>query len=103
MVLLCPQFISDKGKKGYFSGKSKPSAETDPQFTNWEIKDNMVQSWLLNSMTPSIGEKFLFHKTAYEIWDSAHHTYSNQSNTAHLFDIEMRLHDLKQGEMLVTQ
>ena len=55
----------------------------------------MVQSWLLNSMTTSIGEKFLLHQTAHEIWDGARHTYSNQANKAEAFEVEMRLHDLK--------
>ncbi|CAN0923620.1 hypothetical protein LINGRAHAP2_LOCUS33667 [Linum grandiflorum] len=97
------KFISGKGKKSYISGKMVAPAEEDPCFTNWEIEDNMVQSWLFNSMTTSIGEKFLLHKTAFDIWDSARHTYSNQSNTAQLFEIEMQLHDLIQRDMTVTQ
>ena len=62
----------------------------------------MVQSWLLNSMTTSIGEKFLLHQTAHEIRDGARHTYSNQANKAEAFEVEMRLHDLKQGDKSVT-
>ena len=77
MVSSVLKFISGKGKRGYLTGKTKQPTEEDPEFTNWDIEDNMVQSWLLNSMTTSIGEKFFLHQTAHEIWEGARHTYAN--------------------------
>ena len=60
-------------------------------------------SWLINSMTTEVGENFLLYKTAKEIWDAARETYSSSENTSELFEVETRLHDLRQGELTVTQ
>ena len=37
----------------------------------WTIENNMVLSWLVNSMTNEIGENFLLYSMTYEIWDDA--------------------------------
>ena len=50
-----------------------------------------------------MGENFLLYKTAKEIWDPARETYSSSENTSELFEVETRLHDLRQGDLNVTQ
>ena len=60
-------------------------------------------SWLINSMNNDIGENFLLYGTAKEIWDAAKEIYSDNENTAELFEIEGTLHDLRQGNQPVTQ
>ena len=47
-------------------------------------------------------ERTLYYKTAKEIWDATHETYSNKDNTSAIFDIKGILHDLRQGESSVT-
>ncbi|KAH7657630.1 RNA-directed DNA polymerase protein [Dioscorea alata] len=59
-------------------------------------------SWLLNSMTNETGENFMYYKTAKEIWEAAHDTYSNKDNTSAVFEIKGILGDLRQGESSVT-
>ena len=59
-------------------------------------------AWLINSMVNEIGENFLLYSTAKEIWDAARDTYSSSDNTSELFSVESMLHDLRQGEMSVT-
>ena len=63
----------------------------------------MAMSWLINSMTNEIGENFLLYGTAKEIWDAVRETYSSSENTLELFEIEAALHDLRQGDLTVTQ
>ena len=63
----------------------------------------MVMSWLINSMNNDIGENFLLYRTAREIWEATKEAYSNNENTSELFEIESILHDLRQGELSVTQ
>ena len=55
----------------------------------------MVKSWLINSMTNEIGEKFLLYKTAKEMWDTVKETYSTKEKTTEHVDIETVLHDLR--------
>ena len=54
-------------------------------------------------MTTEVGENFLLHRIAKEIWEAARETYSSTENTSELFEIETRLYDLKQGDLSVTQ
>ncbi|KAK2977630.1 hypothetical protein RJ640_020537 [Escallonia rubra] len=96
-------FISGKGKDDYLTGAASPPWKDDPSFRMWKTENNMVMSWLINTMDTEIGQNFLFYDTAYEIWMAAKETYSDNDNTAELFDIKGALHDLRQGEMSVTQ
>ncbi|KAG5219081.1 Retrovirus-related polyprotein from transposon [Salix suchowensis] len=96
-------FICGKGRDDYLTGEATMPGKEDPQFRNWKTENHMIMSWLINSMTNEIGENFLLYGTAKEIWDAARETYSNSDNTSELFEIEAALHDLRQGELNVTQ
>lgn len=63
----------------------------------------MVMAWLINSMNNEIGENFLLYKTAKDIWDAAKVSYSSSENTSEIFEIEGKLHDLRQGDLSVSQ
>ncbi|KAI9162379.1 hypothetical protein LWI28_026726 [Acer negundo] len=96
-------FICGKGRDDYITGVANCPAKEDPTYKQWKSENSMVMSWLINSMINDIGENFLLYETAKEIWDAAKQTYSNSDNTAELFGIESTLHDLRQGELTVTQ
>ncbi|XP_022847489.1 uncharacterized protein LOC111370002 [Olea europaea var. sylvestris] len=89
-------FICEKGKDDFITGVSTPLATTDPKFKLWKLENNMVMSWLINSMTKEIGENFLLYNTAKEIWDAAKEIYSSNENISESFEIETVLHDLQQ-------
>ncbi|KAL5736785.1 hypothetical protein ACOSP7_031220 [Xanthoceras sorbifolium] len=46
---------------------------------------------------------FMFYETTKEIWDAAKETYSNSDNTSEIFEIKSVLHDLRQGDLTMTQ
>ena len=96
-------FIYGRGKDEYLTSAAVQPKKEDPKYKTWKTENNMVMSWLINSMTNDIGENFLLYGTAQEIWDVARKTYSNNENTAELFEIETILHDLRQGDLSVTQ
>ncbi|KAL5739459.1 hypothetical protein ACOSQ2_028639 [Xanthoceras sorbifolium] len=86
-------FICSKGRDDYLTGVAKSPDKENPKFKQWKVENNMVMPWLINSMNNDIGENFLLYDTAEEIWNAARETYSNKST----------LHDLRQGDMSVTQ
>ncbi|KAF7828194.1 Retrovirus-related Pol polyprotein from transposon RE2 [Senna tora] len=88
-----------KEKKTICQTLSKPKSD-DPTFKKWKAENQMVMTWLINSMTLEIGEDFMFFDTAAEIWNAAKESYSDVENTAELFEIKEALHDLKQGRIL---
>lgn len=95
-------FVCGKGKEEYLTGTALEPDEKSPGYRTWKVENNMVMSWLLNSMTNETGENFMYYKTAKEIWDAVRETYSNKDNTSAIFEIKGILQDLKQGESSVT-
>ncbi|RYE03343.1 MAG: hypothetical protein EOP33_09685, partial [Rickettsiaceae bacterium] len=96
-------FISGRGKDDYLTGVATSPVIEDPTFKSWKAENSMVMSWLINSMLPEIGETFLLYRTAAEIWQAAREIFSNSEDMSELFETENTLHDLRQGEMSVTQ
>ncbi|KAF7821841.1 Retrovirus-related Pol polyprotein from transposon TNT 1-94 [Senna tora] len=47
-------FITGKGKEDYFTNSTKPQPD-DPKFKTWNAENQMVMSWLINSMDLEIG------------------------------------------------
>lgn len=96
-------YVSGKGKGNYLTGAATPPKRTDMKFKIWKDENNMVASWLVNSMTNNIGENFLLYDATKEIREAVKETYSANENTTELFEIKSIQHDLRQGDMHVTQ
>ncbi|KAL6322028.1 hypothetical protein AAG906_003171 [Vitis piasezkii] len=96
-------FIRGKEKDDYITGASAAPETTASTYKRWIAENNMVMSWLVNSMTADIGENFLSFDTAKEIWDIAKETFSDKENTSEIIQIEGILHDLRQGNLTVTE
>ncbi|KAA8535471.1 hypothetical protein F0562_030474 [Nyssa sinensis] len=92
-------FIRGKEKDDYIIGASVAPEPTVPTHKRWIAENNMVMSWLVNSMTTDIGENFLSFDTVKEIWDMAKETFSDKENTSEIIQIEGILHDLRQGNL----
>ncbi|KAH7520800.1 hypothetical protein FEM48_Zijuj08G0184500 [Ziziphus jujuba var. spinosa] len=60
-------------------------------------------SWLINSMDPSISKTYMFLATAQEIWEATKETFSDLGNSAQVYEIVMRIHNMKQGNLSVLQ
>ena len=60
-------FICGKGKDDFITGVAESPGVESPTYKQWKTENNMVMSWLINSMTNDIGENFLSYGTANEI------------------------------------
>ncbi|RVX01288.1 Retrovirus-related Pol polyprotein from transposon TNT 1-94 [Vitis vinifera] len=96
-------FIRGKEKDDYITGASAAPETTTSTYKKWIAENNMVMSWLVNSMTADIGENFLSFDTAKEIWDTAKETFSDKENTSEIIQIEGILHDLRQGNLMIVE
>ena len=90
--------IDGRGKLGYLTGETKQPSEKDPGFRTWRSENSLVMAWLLNSMELSIAKPHMFMKTAKEVWDSVRETYSNLENSSQIFELKIKLWQLKQGD-----
>lgn len=80
-------FICGKGKDEFLSSQNEQPKIIDLEFKKWKV-DNMVMSWLINSMTNEIGENFLLYETAHRFWDVVKETFSSKENALELSRIE---------------
>lgn len=68
-------YICGRGKEDHLTGSATRPDSGNVNFKNWKAENNLVMSWLINSMTPEIGENFLLYSIK-DIWDVARETYS---------------------------
>ncbi|KAF7827453.1 hypothetical protein G2W53_018617 [Senna tora] len=71
-------FICGKGKDDYLIGLAQAPCVQDATYEKWKAKNQMVMSWLINSMTTEVGENFLLYETAQDIWEATKEAYSIQ-------------------------
>ncbi|XP_078165216.1 uncharacterized protein LOC144559922 [Carex rostrata] len=93
--------LKGKGKYGHVTG-DKNKLATNPE--EWEIHDNLIMSWLLNSMEPQISELFMIGaETSAKLWTEIRKMYSKQNNFAHIFQIKHDTAQIKQNQRSITQ
>ena len=93
--------LSVKNKLGSINGDSKKPLPTDPNYKQWERCDNMVTSWILNSLSRDIADSVAYVDSALELWTDLEDRY-DQTNGAKLYQIQKEINDLIQGVMDVT-
>ena len=74
--------ICGRGKLGYITGDLPAPSLDDPSYKVWQAENSIVLAWLINSMDPKISRKYLFFKTAKEVWDAARKMYFDLGNTS---------------------
>ena len=93
--------LSVKNKLGFITGEFKRPSSISPQFHQWERCDNMVISWILNSLSKDIADSVEYVSDAVELWKDLEDRY-DQTNGAKLFQIQKDINDLSQGVLDVT-
>uniref|UniRef100_A0A7C9DJJ1 Retrotransposon Copia-like N-terminal domain-containing protein n=1 Tax=Opuntia streptacantha TaxID=393608 RepID=A0A7C9DJJ1_OPUST len=79
--------LSAKQKLSLVDGSYKKPDASSPLLPYWQRCNDMVISWLLNSLHKNVRESVLFHNTASDIWDELNDRYG-QSNKARLFQAQ---------------
>jgi len=93
--------LSVKSKTGFINGKiMKPDSE-DPSFAHWERCDDMVTSWILNSLSPELRDGLQYVNNARELWEELENRY-DQTNGCKLYQLQKEINDLVQGSLDVT-
>lgn len=88
--------LSAKNKLGFIDGTCKSPPSDSPDFNLWNMSNDMVTSWLLNSLSREIAASVLYSKSAQELWTALEDRFG-QSNGAKLYHLQKELSDLVQG------
>jgi len=56
-----------------------------PEYEMWLSKDQLVMSWILNSMEQNLAEIFNYSESAHDLWNAIRDMYGNQNNVTRIF------------------
>lgn len=85
-----------KNKLGFISSSlPKPTAPNDPLLDLWDRCNDMVGSWIQNSICPSLKSSIIFVDDACEIWLDLQERFSHQ-NGPRIFQLKKALASLSQ-------
>ncbi|XP_075091479.1 uncharacterized protein LOC142171690 [Nicotiana tabacum] len=90
--------LSARNKIGFIDGTIIKPSENSPQFRQWDRCNNMVISWLTNSLTPDIAESVQYSDTAQSIWTQLNKRYGTVNGTK-VFEIKQELASTSQGSL----
>uniref|UniRef100_A0A2N9EE05 Reverse transcriptase Ty1/copia-type domain-containing protein n=1 Tax=Fagus sylvatica TaxID=28930 RepID=A0A2N9EE05_FAGSY len=96
-------YIRGRGKMGYLTGEKTAPAEADPTYATWDAENSMVMTWLVNSMEEDISSNYMCYPTAQELWENVNQMYSDLGNQSQIFELTLKLGEMRQGEDSVTK
>ena len=72
----------------------------NPEFEQWNNEDQLLLSWLLASISPSILGHVIHCSSSYELWSILNHLSVTRFR-ARLLQLRMQLQSLKKGDMAI--
>ncbi|KAI9195677.1 hypothetical protein LWI28_017144 [Acer negundo] len=95
--------LNSKNKLGFVNGSiSAPSKITDPEnYAAWSRCNDMVHSWIVNTLSPEISDSVIYYSSANEVWEDLHERFS-QSNAPRIFEIQRDIAYLRQEQLSVS-
>ncbi|KAL5818430.1 hypothetical protein ACOSQ4_022272 [Xanthoceras sorbifolium] len=79
--------LSAKNKMGFITGTIIKPQSPEAKIAEWERCNDMVLSWLLNSIFPDIANSVIYTDTAKDVWEDLFNRFS-QGNPARVFQIK---------------
>ncbi|XP_073138563.1 uncharacterized protein [Henckelia pumila] len=94
--------LSVKNKLAFIDGSIPKPVITNQHLLNaWTRNNNIVISWLLNSVSKEISASILFAESSADIWNDLKDRF-HQSNGPHIFQLRRELMNLRQDQDLVS-
>jgi hypothetical protein len=95
--------LGGRSKLGYVNGHIKAPDPFSQNYEAWQCKDQLVMSWLLNSMENNIAEIFSYSESSMDLWEAVKEMYGNQNKAARVFQIKRDLANLQQDGKTYVQ
>ena len=93
--------LNVRNKLGFINGTIVKPPEDHRDFGAWSRCNDIVSTWLMNSVDKKIGQSLLFIATAQGIWNNLLSRFK-QDDAPRIFDIEQKLSKIEQGSMDVS-
>ena len=93
--------LSAKNKIGFVDGSIQKPLGTDAKFSDWKRCNDMVLSWILNSIDRSISDSVIYTEHASAVWTDLKERFS-QSNAPRIFQLQREIVSLQENTLSVT-
>ncbi|XP_022544224.1 uncharacterized protein LOC111199052 [Brassica napus] len=93
--------LNVRNKLGFIDGTIPKPSPNHRDSGSWSRCNDMVATWLMNSVSKKIGQSLLFMSTAESIWKNLL-TRFKQDDAPRLYEIEQRLSTIQQGSMDIS-
>lgn len=93
--------LSVKNKLGFIDGSIPQPDDSDPNLLNFWFRNNVVISWILNSVSKEISASILFSDVATETWKYLHERFQ-QINGPRIFELQRALFNHTQDQNSVA-
>ncbi|XP_019183821.1 PREDICTED: uncharacterized protein LOC109178736 [Ipomoea nil] len=95
--------LSCKNKVPFINGSiTKPSAENLDRYLAWERCNNIVATWIVRTLSPTIARSVLWIDTAYGIWNDLRRRFSQQ-DLFRIAEIKCEIYQTKQGDNCLNE
>ena len=99
---LMKKAIIMKNKLRFIDGSSPMPDSFDPTFEVWIRCNNLVHSWLMNSVTPSIAQSLIYTDSAADAWNDLQARFS-RADRVRISTLQRDLHSFRQNSLSVTE
>ncbi|KAF3788423.1 hypothetical protein EJ110_NYTH20863 [Nymphaea thermarum] len=89
-------------QKEHVIEKNEP-VDKSGKYISWKGDNNIVMSWIMNSVQPQIASTIAYYTSAKQMWDFLKQTYSNDRNVSKILQVEEELLNLQQGDQSLAQ
>ncbi|XP_056865811.1 uncharacterized protein LOC130511929 [Raphanus sativus] len=93
--------LNVRNKLGFIDGTIPKPLDDHRDAGSWSRCNDMVATWLLNSVSKQIGQSLLFMSTAESIWKNILSRFK-QDDAPRVYEIEQQLSRLQQGSLDVS-
>ncbi|KAL9841000.1 putative retrotransposon gag domain, retrotransposon Copia-like protein [Arabidopsis thaliana] len=93
--------LNVRNKLGFVDGTISKPPPNHRDSGSWSRCNDMVATWLMNSVSKKIGQSLLFMSTAEGIWNNLMSRFK-QDDAPRVFEIEQRLSSIQQGSLDVS-
>ncbi|CAB4285979.1 unnamed protein product [Prunus armeniaca] len=88
--------LKGRSKLGFINGSIEVPDASSPSYESWLSKDQLVMSWLLNSMERKLAEIFSYSESSFKLWETVKEMYGSQNNVARVFQLKKDISNLQQ-------
>ncbi|XP_020419788.1 uncharacterized protein LOC109950566 [Prunus persica] len=93
--------LEAKNKLGFVDGTIKAPSAKDPKYGAWRRCNQIVKSWILNSISPTLTNTVIFSDTAAEVWADLNERFS-QGNFSRIFELKRGIVEHRQQQQSIA-